>query len=113
MTIVLPWPSAALSPNARGHWGKRSRAAKVAREAGFYATKEAKVRIAVGDVPVLLDVAFYPPTKARHDHDNLLARCKASLDGIAAALGVDDTWFRPTPRIAGTHSGGKVEVTIL
>ena len=34
-----------------------------------------------------------PPVTRYHDEDNLLANCKAVLDGVAKALDVDDTIF--------------------
>ena len=113
MTITLPWPDPALSPNARGHHMKRARHVKAARRDGFYAAREAKASVAAGDVPVVLNITFHPPTRARHDVDNLQARLKSHLDGIADAIGVNDHLFRPTSRIGEPVKGGRVEVVIL
>ena len=38
---------------------------------------------------------FSPPDKRRRDVDNMLASMKASLDGIALAIGCDDVEFCP------------------
>lgn len=38
---------------------------------------------------------FSPPDKRRRDIDNMLASMKASLDGIALAIGCDDVEFCP------------------
>lgn len=56
---------------------------------------------------------FCYPTNARRDRDNLLAACKAYQDGIADALGIDDTIFEPIVlRRGDVLRGGKVIVTI-
>ncbi len=111
--IELPWPHPALSPNSRGHWGKKQRATKIAREYAFWAVKEAKIGIAAGDVPILISMTFHPKTANLPDADNCVASMKASLDGIAQALGMDDRDFRiAEPVIAAPVKGGKVLVTI-
>lgn len=112
MHIEIGWPDKALSPNARGHWSKKARATKIARAEAFYATKAAKVGIAAGDVPIFLIICFLPPSRRAFDRDNLLARCKPILDGMAAALGVDDKWFRPSIAVGEPVKNGKVVITI-
>ena len=50
-----------------------------------------------------------PPSKRRRDEDNLLATCKAYLDGIAFGLKVNDcnfhfleqAWLQPDPEKKG------------
>ena len=111
--ITLPWPPRALSPNGRVHWADKHRATKAARHDAFYAAKAARVAVAAGDVPVILDIALHPPTKNLPDTDNALASCKAYLDGIADALKVNDRCFDPRPRICEPVKGGRVVVTIL
>jgi len=65
-----------------------------------------------GDCDVVL--TFSPPDKRRYDDDNLIARCKAYLDGIADALGVDDSRFRlGKPVRAESIKGGNVRVEIV
>jgi len=44
--------------------------------------------------PYKLTLTIYPPDKRRRDTDNVIAALKASLDGVAAGLGVDDALFR-------------------
>lgn len=98
LTIRLPWPDTSLMANRKGgkHWGV-SHAAKVrARELAFFAAKEALGRhtlAAAGNVPV--SITWVAPNKVRRDLDGLLSAEKSRLDGIAAALGIDDSQFRP------------------
>lgn len=112
-TIELPWPGRILSPNGRGHYHTVARAKKAAKNAAFLLTKGARIGIVAGDVPVLIKLTFHPMTKNSVDADNLVASCKAYLDGIALALGVDDSFFRlAAPVVAEPVKGGKVVVTI-
>ena len=60
--LVLPWPSRDLHPNSRGHWSKRAKAAKSAREAALLFAIEAgwhRAEWPEGDLFVWID--FYPP----------------------------------------------------
>lgn len=112
-SIELPWPPRALSPNGRGHWGKKHRATRIAKDYAFWATKEAKIGFAAGDVPILISLVFHPKDGNLPDEDNAVASMKASLDGIALALGVNDSFFRlAKPVIGAPVKGGKVVVTI-
>lgn len=118
--IELPWPDKRLSPNARVHWAQLSRAKKAARAAGAKATHAAlqrglrEVRRSLGkEGPVHLTVLFYPPDNRKRDADNLIASMKASFDGIADALGVDDSRFRGAFDIVPEpEKPGRVEVEI-
>lgn len=111
--IILPWPAKELSPNARGHWAPKARAARKARMDAFYATKAAKVGIVAGEVPITLRIEFCPPDKRKRDADNMLASCKNFFDGIADALSVNDSFFRHQVFIAEPVKGGRVTVSIL
>ena len=111
--IRIPWPPATLSPNNRAHWATKARAKASARKAAFFATKEAKAT-APADGPIALSITAYPPVTRAHDRDNLMARLKASLDGVAQALGVDDVRFRPGEvQIGPRKPGGEVVVRIM
>lgn len=112
MIIEIGWPSPILSPNARVHWSKKARAAKLARAEAYYATKAARVGIAAGDVPILLNIYFLPPDRRSRDRDGLLSSIKSHLDGISDALGVDDKWFRPSIAVGEPVKNGKVLITI-
>lgn len=111
LTFVIPWPPPALSPNARNHWAKLARAKKKYREECSWKARAQGVRRIAAE---RLDVSFtfFPPTKHRHDVDNCIARAKSGIDGIADAIGVDDSCWRMIFEVAEQAPGGKIEVTI-
>ena len=110
--IVLPWPPAALSPNARVHWRKRQKAAKAARLLAWASAINARW-VAPSSERVHLWVDFFPPTRRMPDDDNMLARCKAYRDGIADAIGIDDRVFVSHPYVHGEpRKGGEVRIRI-
>lgn len=110
--VLLPWPPRVLSPNARAHWGARSKAAKSYRFRCFLGAKA--VRLVAPAGKVLLVLEFLPPNNRRRDDDNLLAAFKAGRDGLADALGIDDSVFVSQVRLSEEqHAGGAVRVTLL
>ena len=108
--VLLGWPPKVLSPNARTHWAARSRAAKAYRYSCFMAAKLAGLVAPAGRI--LLQLEFLPPTARRRDDDNLLASFKAGRDGLADALGIDDSLFVSQVQIGEVHPGGAVRVTL-
>ena len=46
------------------------------------------------------------------DVDNMLARLKPVLDGIAEGLGVNDRRFRPSLRFGERCQGGEIVITV-
>lgn len=110
MLIVLPWPPSILSPNARSHWAARAKYAKEYRRACWVLTLEAKLPV-MPDGRVYLALEFVPPDRRHRDRDNMLAAMKSGLDGIADALGVNDSRFDLTLRVAD-EIGGFVRVTL-
>lgn len=97
MIVRLPFPDPALSPNrAKGrHWTALADAKASARDAGYFATKQAATAFSAPAGDIALSLLFLTPDKRRRDADNLLAASKSLLDGMADALGVDDRRFRP------------------
>ncbi len=98
MTVIrLPFPAACLFPNRRNgtHWSKTASERTKQHEAGYYATMQAKGSYSPPDGPIPLSLLFLTPDKRKRDADNMLAASKALLDGMAYALGVDDSRFRP------------------
>ena len=96
MIIRLPFPAPELFPNrASGrHWGGRNYIKAKQKLDAFCATKSAGVfDDKGGNIP--LSLLFMTPDKRKRDADNMLAASKALLDGVAQALGVDDTRFKP------------------
>ena len=93
LTIRLPWPDTSLMANRKSgkHWGSTHAAKVRARESAFFAAKEALGRnslASAGRLPV--SITWVAPNRSR-----LLHAEKPRLDGIAAALGIDDSQFRP------------------
>ena len=119
--VTLPWPSGALSPNARGHWSAKSKAAKAYRADCFNLTKQALHATMVTDaatVHMLSGIAtlhlwldFYPPDRRHRDDDNMIAAFKSGRDGLAEALGINDKRFVTHPKVMG-EIGGMVKVRI-
>ncbi len=73
---------------------------------------EAKLRApAEGDI--IIHLTLHPPVRRRHDRDNGLSRCKALLDGIADALRVNDSRFKPTAEFGAPVEGGSVVLEII
>lgn len=110
--VLLPWPPKVLSPNARAHWAARSKAAKAYRYRCFLGAKEVGLAAPAGKVLLVLE--FLPPNNRRRDDDNLLAAFKSGRDGLASALGIDDSVFVSQVRLSEEqHAGGAVRVTLL
>lgn len=95
MIIKLSWPDSKLLPNRKNgrHWTSSQSAKENARLEGYQKAKDSGYTAPDGLLPVTL--VFCAPDKRRRDLDNLLAAMKPALDGIAAALEVDDSRFRP------------------
>lgn len=110
--LSLPWPDKLLSPNARAHHFARSRAAAKARKAAWALTLEAMHGQRVAWPKAALVWEFRPPSRRRHDVDNLVAQHKAAQDGIADALGIDDSLFISTYSMGEPVKGGAVQVTV-
>ena len=111
LQLTLPWPPADLSPNARQHWSKLARAKKAYRAACAWTAKEQGAkRIEAERLHVSL--VFYPPSRRAFDLDNMLARMKSGLDGLADVLGVDDRhWKLEIDRSDEIGGFVRVEVT--
>ena len=111
MTIILPWPPSALSPNHRGHWAQLAKAKKAYRtECAWQAKAQGARRIEADRIHVAF--TFYPPNRQRRDLDGCISRMKSGIDGLADVLGVDDSrWsmeFRLVDEVRGLV---KVEVS--
>lgn len=112
LEITLPWPPKELSPNARLHWSKKSKAAKGYRHACYMLAIQSGAKAGipwVGDIHLWID--FYPPDRRHRDDDNMIAAFKAGRDGLADALGVDDKRFR-THQYVKEQIGGMVKIRV-
>lgn len=98
LEIKLPWPHKSLFPNAKGgrHWSTFQVQKQKARTVGLMLTKTAldvhKIEFSEREP---LRITFYMPSRIRRDVDGMHGAIKHHLDGIAQALGVDDSIFRP------------------
>jgi crossover junction endodeoxyribonuclease RusA len=111
--LALSWPDKGLSPNARLHWARKAKLVKAARHDAWVSTLVLRRRLGgLGDGPINLTVEFCPPDHRRRDRDNLIASMKAANDGIADALGVDDSRFVSTYSMGPPVKGGSVLVTV-
>lgn len=113
-TITLSWPPRSLSPNGRAHFRQRAADARTAKNEAYVLTLAAlggRAFTAAG--PLSVRLLFHPPRLGRYDDDNFIAACKPALDGISAALGVDDSTFQiERPAWGDVQRRGLVEVWI-
>jgi crossover junction endodeoxyribonuclease RusA len=117
LTLSLPWPDVALSPNGRFHWAEKSRAVKKARDYAWGMTLAAMGPLGIVRAswvgPIEVVYTLHPLMDRNRDDDNLVASFKAYRDGIARALGVDDSIFRTMPLVYGAKAKPAcVEVTL-
>lgn len=111
---VYPDAKSGLSPNSRPrHWRDRARAVKQARQqAAWLAIEQGAKRLRfTGRIPVTITVrpAFGVPP----DRDNVVAACKAYLDGIADALDINDTRFEaPTVEMLEPGRGARLWIKV-
>lgn len=108
--IVLDYPPRTLSPNGRAHWRARAAAAKKHREWARLATLAARPAVPA-EGPIGLLLTFYPGSNRNRDRDNALASAKPALDGIADALGVNDSRFEPRVQWGEPVKSPRVVVT--
>lgn len=107
MIVTLPWPPKELSPNARVHFRRKAAAAKMYRNLAHWLAWQAG-----RDDGASLSITFNPPDNRRRDLDNMLASIKSGLDGIASAIGIDDSKWSLTIRKGEPVKGGRVIVEV-
>lgn len=96
IVITLPFPDPRLNPNrSKGlHWGATTAIRKKARLDAYHLTRAATPALKhEGNIELI--VTFIQPDKRSRDRDNLLSAAKPQLDGVADALGVNDSQFDP------------------
>lgn len=110
MTITLPLPSPDLRPNSRPHWARKAKATKAARALALLRALEAGVP---ATPPTHYRLLYHWPTpRRRWDDDNCVAACKAYLDGICAALRIDDRSLRFSGLEHDRSQPGRAGVTV-
>lgn len=112
--ITLPFPDRILWPNGRGHHMAKHRAFQKHKQWAFDATKAVLPRcFKHNGEPIRLRYIVTPKTRHPIDADNACAAMKAFQDGIALALGVDDSVFAlPVIEFAEPRKPGGVEVVL-
>jgi crossover junction endodeoxyribonuclease RusA len=107
------------------HWARRAKHTKEARKTAWHRTLAVASPYDLGldalrkvfTVPknsrVSVQMAFCPPDKRRRDGHNLASSMKGAIDGIADALGIDDSRFVVSHELLDDIvKGGEVRVTI-
>ena len=112
--VELPWPHKNLSPNSRVHWAVLAQHKSRARADACYLCRDSMAGMGLHHVSTKPKVSFKfrPADKRRRDVDNLISSTKAHRDGIADALGIDDSNFILTAEIGEPRKPACVEVTI-
>lgn len=112
MRVELPWPPSSLSGHAKGNgkWAK-IRATKQLRADAATLTRAAGGVLLPEDGDIAIVIRFEPPNN-RGDRYNFPARAKPLVDGVADALGVNDSRFLPQFEYGPVFKGGRVIVTI-
>jgi crossover junction endodeoxyribonuclease RusA len=115
LRLTLPLPHPALSPNARVHYMRRAGLVKRAKGAAYMLALEA---LDGRDPPswrgVRVSAVPWFPTGHTRDGDNFIASMKSALDGVASALGIDDSRFVIDPPPMGNvdRDNPRVEITL-
>lgn len=109
-SVSLSWPDPALWPNGRAHRMELHRRRQAQRSEGYYAAHEAGLR---GVRARGLRLTFHAADRRKRDLDNMLAAMKAALDGIADAMGQDDSEWTVEVQRGPVSKPGRVVVEVL
>jgi crossover junction endodeoxyribonuclease RusA len=109
--VSIPWPVPVLWPNNRAHWAAKAKRRKAQKEAAWALTLAERTP-KLGDGRVSVTLTFRKADRGRYDLDGALSACKGALDGIALALGVDDSRFDVRPVLGDPVAGGAVIVEV-
>lgn len=93
MKLLFKQPPALLGPNGRACWAGRARQVKITRSGArlvVLSVLRADADQWAGWRPRVYGVTWYYWSGAGPDVDNVVARCKALLDGCADAFGIND-----------------------
>lgn len=112
--ITLPFPHKALWPNGRAHWAIKHREFQKHKQWAYIATLSRLPRCFKHNGQlVTLTYNITPKTANKIDADNAVAAMKAYQDGIAMALGIDDSAFAvPVVTFGKPLKPGGVEVIL-
>ena len=120
LTVTLSLPPKALTPNARSHWAAKAKAVQAYRGEAFLMAGRAVAGVDKGGhwwalvgTEIMVRSTFWFRVNRRRDRDNAQASLKSALDGIAEALGVDDSRFVIAPAtLLVDATGPRVEVVL-
>ncbi len=112
--LRLDWPDPCLMPNRKNgrHWASTHKAKREATACAWFEATQRGIEDIAGAPAYELVVEFYPPDRRKRDMDNLLAALKPAIDGIAHALGADDSGFSYRLSMAEPQKPGAVLVQI-
>lgn len=115
LTITLPLPPRALSPNGRPHHFEKAREAKKRRNLAMVLTLAAlpagwKPRFPSASV----EIVRYSKVRRRRDSDNLISSEKNSIDGVVDSgfLADDDQITHLPPRKLIDRQNPRIEIHI-
>lgn len=91
-SVTLPWPPKQLAANSRKDRRYTGQFRRDYKHTCWTLGKESKFR------STHLDITFHPPCGRRRDLDNMLSGIKYGLDGLALAMGIDDSDWTMTIR---------------
>lgn len=109
VTVTFPWPDTRLSPNGRISWRQRAKLVSATRKMAARLADEQGVNpVTCGTVE---RVTYHAPS-ARWDDDNVRAIGKATIDGLADAMGANDRDFHPEVIVGEPRKGGAIVIQI-
>ena len=116
LTITIAIPPADLAQNGRRNKFKKNRLAQASKNAAWTITKSLMKPLGIAyrswRGPVEVTCTFHFRVERARDDDGAISRVKWARDGIALALGIDDTFFRVHPVVWGARRDGSVDITL-
>ena len=116
LTVTIMIPPSELAQNGRVNRFAKARMAGESKKAAWALTAQLMKPLGIFKGtwrgPVEVQYTFHFRTTRTRDDDGAISRMKWARDGIALALGLDDTFFRVHPVIWGDRRDGTVDVTL-
>ena len=97
-TVTLPWPDRRLFPNARVFWAAKAKQVRIHRRLAYFEALKVQEAIpaevrADPDKSIFYRITYIPKINRRRDEDGIISACKAYLDGVSEAIGINDSRF--------------------
>ena len=117
MIIELNYTDKNLMPNKKNgrHWAETLNAKKASSYEAFICTKlkiQSTKPVIEKNKSIALTINYVQKDNRHRDLDNLLAASKASIDGIAQALGIDDKLFEPITILRSKDTAAKMIINL-